>query len=428
MTLLLLTVILILLYGTLRKHRDFFHPTRIYILIYSSLFAIYFLRLTRVQEPWSSTTTMLFICSVVLFIGSGALYSFYVNHLHTANFNGNYLQTITQRLQGSETSVDWDWFIKCTGVIFSFFVLSYLFCYQKYGFIPITSRNPGLDRFYFTSGNLLTSFGAASGPLVLMLSAEILIVKVTTRRQKLIAAAMLLIAFSLYFTFVTRMPLIRSFIYIAVIYHYMRKRISFQVIILFAVVSLILFLVGALVRIDISGFAEMAQTLRIDLPLQYLYLTNTYIYAVNNIWNMDFAFKKFIDGIYAYNMSYGFDFFRAFLFFVRADVALEGSYNFDSIYNESIAKVGGLNTVIYVWHFYKDFGIAGIAVFSLLISNAIHVFYYNTILRPSHIRVAVLGLIITMIVFSFMIPLWSFWNAYYEAAVIIVAHKALKLV
>jgi hypothetical protein len=185
---------------------------------------------------------------------------------------------------------------------------------------------------------------------------------------------------------------------------------------------------GSVVRVDITGFSELANKMRINLPNKYILFVHPYTYAVNNIWNMDFGFKKFIDGLHQYNISYGFEMFRGLFFYFHINTPLEIAYNFDSLYNESIVKISGLNTVLYVWHFYKDFGVAGVFLVSLFFGTIVHVFYYNTLIHPSHFRITIYGCIVSMIIFSFMIPLWSFWNLYYEIAVLTITHKSLKLI
>lgn len=429
MTFLFASIIASTVFYTLYLKKDFFHPTRIYILLYSLLFGVYSLDLCRFQDQWSSTTHMLFWGGVLCFLGGGAILTFYVRNLHLA---GEVYQLqvpfISEKLAQSEHETDWNWFLKVTFVICAVFILTYLYIYMKTGIIPINSENPTQDRFLYLGGNIFQAHASASGTLVMMLSAEVLFLKHTTRMQKFLALSMFIVSFVLYFTFVTRMPLVRSFIYIAVLYHYIKKEISIRTILFFILLAVTLFVIGLVIRVDISEFSELAQNLRMNVSNKYLLFINPYAYAVNNIWNLDYAFKKFVDGTYAYNFSYGFEFMRGFLSYIRFENALMNAYNFDTLYNESVTKVSGLNTIIYLWHFYKDFGLFGMFFVSLFLSLVIHTFYFNSMLSPTHFRTAFFGLIICMIFFSFMIPLWSFWNIYYETAVIFVAHKAVKII
>lgn len=416
----------VVLIATFVGKKDVFHPTRLYTILYTLLFAVYSLQLSRFQEPWSSSTLMLFGGAVFLFIAGGWLISFYAKHLHTpgkADFTA-----VPLKLSSSETSINWRWFLSVALFFFLFFIGTYLYCFLKYHTIPIFSDQPGSDRFLFLSGNMIIGFGGGSGPLVMMLCAEILLVNSSSKRQKILAGILFALSFILYFSFVTRMPLVRCFLYIAVLYHYIKKKITFKLFVVAALCFSLFFIGAALIRVDASGFSDLAVSLRLKVPDKYLLFATPYAYAVNNIWNMDFGFKKFIDGINGYNHSYGFELFRGLFYFIpNLDPIIQNSYHFDSIFNESVVKISGLNTVIYVWHFFKDFGIFGVFSLSLLFSLGIHLFYYNTILAPSYFRITILGTIVTLILFSFMIPLWSFWNIYFELFALTVAHRSVKL-
>ena len=428
MTWLLLALVGGVLFSTFRGKRDFFHPSRIYLLLYSLLFAIYFIRLSRFQEPWSATTMMLFWGAVLSFLGGGALVSFYVNHLSPTASGGFSVAAVAGKLDNKVKSVHWGRFLLVTFGLFLLFAGSYLQSYFKYHMIPMFSADPNANRFLYLTGNFVIDIAGGSGPLVMMLCSEVILVKGTSRLHRILAGAMLLVSFAMYFTLVTRMPLVRTGIYVVVLYHYLRKPITFKLVLGAAALAALFFTFGAIVRINYGGFSELAQNLRIHMPKKYILLTNPYAYAVNNVWNLDYAFKKFIDGNFAYNYSFGFDTFRPIFYFLRVDQILQGAYNFDSMYNDSIVKVSGLNSVLYIWHLYKDFGTFGLFAVSLLIGIGLHLFYYNTLRSPSPFRVTIYGLFISMIAFSFMIPLWSFWNIYYEMAILTITHKIFRIV
>lgn len=371
---------------------------------------------------------MLFWGAVCSFLGTGFLITFYSNHLSEHRHSIRTFRQILYNLREREGEIDWVWFHKITCIIFFIFVGTYFYNFAHNGLIPMFSDNPNEDRFLFLSGNLFIAMAGASGTLVMMLCTELVLIRKVSRSLRISAAIMLLISFILYFSLVTRMPLVRTFIYMVVIIHYMHKQISLKTVLIFSAFIIVFFLIGTVIRVDVVEFSELASRLKINVPAKYIPFTNPYAYAINNIWNMDFGFRKFIDGIHQYNISYGFELFRGFFFFTRLETVMQNAYGFDSLFNDSVVKINGLNTVLYIWHFYKDFGIFGLFAISTLLSVMIHIFYYNTILSPTHFRVAFMGLIISMIVFSFMIPLWSFWNLYYETAVLLLAHKSIRLI
>jgi len=406
------------------KKNDFFHPGRTYILIYALLFTVYSLHLCRFQQPWSPTTYMIFWGAVISFLGAGSIVWFYTRKI-IARSSEDFLK-IPQALHDNERDIDWNWFFKVTVAIFLIFTGNYLYNFLQYGLIPMFSDDPNQDRFLYLSGNMFIAIAGSSGPLVMMLATEILLVNTTTRSQKTGALLMLIISCGLYFTLVTRMPIVRALIYMILLSHYFRKPISLKTVLVFTVLVSIFFLFGALVRVNVTEISDLALRLKINIPLKYIPFVNPYAYAVNNVWNMDYGFRKFIDGMDVYQPSMGFEFFRGILTFTKLEGFFQHTFGFDSLFNESIVKVRGLNTVIYIWHFYKDFGILGPFIVSFILGISIHIFYYNTVMRPTHLRIALSGLIISMIVFSFMIPLWSFWNLYYEALIITLAHRRAR--
>lgn len=428
MTPLLISLAAIVALSAFLRNKDFFHPTRIYLLVYITLFSVYSLHLCRFQQPWSSSTMMLFWGAVLSFLGTSLLITFFSNHIALQRNSINDFSATTQKLVASEHTIDWGWFLKVTFVIFLFFSGSYLYNFIRVGFIPMFSDNPNLDRFEFLSGSILIAIAGSSGTLVMMLCTEMLLIRSTTKKQKTLALMMLLISFGLYFSLVTRMPLVRAFIYMATITHYMRKQISLKTVIVFTLALVIFFLIGTFIRADVVEFSELAMRLKIELPLKYIAFINPYAYAVNNVWNMDYGFRLFVDGLGYYHTSYGFELFRGVFFFTQLESLMQGVYGFDSLFNDSVVKIQGLNTVLYIWHFYKDFGVAGVFLISAIFSGMIHLFYYNTLVAPTHIRITIIGLIISMICFSFMVPLWSFWNLYYEAGILLLAHKTIRIV
>ena len=94
--------------------------------------------------------------------------------------------------------------------------------------------------------------------------------------------------------------------------------------------------------------------------------------------------------------------------------------------NESVSMLKGLNTIVFPWHFYKDFGAFGVFFLPLLFGMIITVFYVNTMNAPSLSRMAVWAQVAPLIIFSFGFALWEFWFIYVNFAVIAAAHRRLR--
>lgn len=90
-------------------------------------------------------------------------------------------------------------------------------------------------------------------------------------------------------------------------------------------------------------------------------------------------------------------------------------------------KAKGLNTVVFVWHFFKDFGVYGVYVLPLVFGMAAASFYVNSINSPTLFRFAMWSLIAPAIILSYSVPLWEFWFVYLNVIVLAVAHKKIRI-
>jgi hypothetical protein len=83
-----------------------------------------------------------------------------------------------------------------------------------------------------------------------------------------------------------------------------------------------------------------------------------YNYIANNFWNLDYALNPQIP-FAGHQSTYGLDHFFAPVPFIGS--SLRKSFGWDDIYNATIVKQHGLNSVNYLWEIYKDFGGIGVA-------------------------------------------------------------------
>jgi oligosaccharide repeat unit polymerase len=169
--------------------------------------------------------------------------------------------------------------------------------------------------------------------------------------------------------------------------------------------------------------SSFATGIKIKMPKQFLWAATGYAYIANNFWNFDYAVQKYIDGNSFYPRSFGFELLRPLFFFSHLEGPVSSLHGFDSLYNESVVKVRGLNTVLFIWHFYKDFGLWGTFLLIFLLGCGLGIFYQNTMERPTLLRLCLWSVFIGMIFFSFMVPLWSFWFTYLNVGVFLLAHK-----
>ncbi len=411
--------------GPLVLRRDIFSPARVYLLIYSLLLAVYSLNLSRLQTPWSIT-------SIILFYGASAM--FVVGCLiATLAAQGKFtpwklnLTHIRRELESDAKTVDWNWlykvFLGCTAL----FILSFLVSAFLTGGVPMLTSEPDEARIAFFSATLPTNYGLFFGPIGLMLSAEILLLGNPTRfvrRICLICSAIILV---LYFTMVTRFELFRFFLFFLVFYHYSKQSLGLKQLMAGFSFFLILFFAAFFIRVNANAVETFNEAIQVKLPKNIAWASNIYAYVCNDFWNFDFAVKRFIEGDHFYPFQYGSGMARGILSQMRLEVPLIEGYGFDSLMNESIRLIEGLNTVIYVWHFYKDFGIAGTFLACLLIGLLTTLFYMNTMRTPTVFRLSIWAILAGTILLSFHVPLWEFWFFYLNLTVLTVAHKRFRI-
>jgi oligosaccharide repeat unit polymerase len=425
MPLVFLLVLFVTVFTVFHYNKDIFSPARIYICIYAILLAVNSLRLSGIQTPWTMTTHMFFWGASFFFIAGSALILLVnrvKNPLAAINFG-----FIRNNIKATAATTDWTWFYRIWLVCSVLFLASYFASLQITGAIPIFAADPDDARIKFFGASLPSNFGLFFGPLSLILATEMVFFgSFRGMRRGLILTASLA-TLLLYITIVTRLDLFRFFIFAIIVYHYGKKRLSAPQLLTVAGLSILVFVVFFLLRIKYNSIAMLGEMHALKMPLKYVWCSNFYAYVAGNFWNMDFSFGKFVEDLASHPQGWGFDLMRPFLYLAHMEGGLIDSYGFDSIMNESAFRVHGLNTIIYVWHFFKDFGAFGVYFLPLVFGMLLTVFYVNTVNAPSLFRISMWALIVPMIVFSYLVPLWEFWFTYLNFLVMAIAHRRVTI-
>lgn len=407
------------------RGRDLLSPVRIYVSIYSLLLALYSLELSRLQTPWSQTTSMLFWGANFLYL-AGAFLVHMTARISFPDWRFDF-GAIKAGLFADARTVDWEWFYKVFKVCSWVFVASFAGSAFITGVIPVLADHPDKARMVFFSASLLTNYGIFFGPLALMLSVELLLFAGLRRERRIKVIAVAVVLFLLYMTIITRYDIFRFFLFAIVFYHYGKKNLGFGHLALGFLALAAIFMVGFLVRVNTDSIEAFNEIIKIKLPKHLAWASNFYSYLANDFWNLDYAIRKFEDGNDYYPRQWGFGMFRGLLNTLHLEGPLIQMFGFDSIMNESIEKVKGLNTIVYVWSFYKDFGIFGVYFLTLAGSLAFNLYYANTMLKPSLLRLALWALFVPAVLLSYHAALWECWFWYFNMAGVLVAHRRLGL-
>lgn len=425
MTLIYLAVIAAVVGWAFAARRDLFSPFRIFVLAYATNLAIDSLQLSRYQAGWSSTTHLLFWGSASLFV-CGCFISWQMLKIAAPGISTE-PRSIRSALAEDARAIDWPGFLGVYYGVAAFFLFGYVLAWAKIGTIPVLATHPDWVRVEFITASRISNASWFFGPMALMLGAEALLFGqlATVKRVKIIlVASIVLVA---YLTYLTRVDLFRAFIFCALMYHYGKSELTVRQMAVLGSGAVAFFILFAVVRAGTDTMAYITGAAGVKLPAKYMWFAQPYAYVVGNLWNMDFAFRQYVDGYRYYPMEWGFELLRPFLGFIGLEGAFTESYGLDGVFGESIARFDVNNSTNYVWHLYKDFGVVGLCVQSLLFGFALSTFYYNMFVRPTLLRMTLWALIAGLVAFSVTTAFWTMWFVYMNMLVLIVAHGRISL-
>ncbi len=410
---------------TLAYKQDLFSPARVYICIYSFLLSVNALNLSRIQVPWCHSTLLFFWGASFMFVAGAVM----IDVAGKAKFPAWRvdLPAVKAALHQDAARMDWKWFQAVWIACVAIFLASYLASYLVIGVIPVFSSTPEQTRLAFQEATQITYYGLFFGPFSMMLAVEmILFGGFHGIRLKVIYAAFILVTL-LFLTIITRFDVFRFFIFLVVLYHYGKKNLKLSHLLLVLVAILAIFISASLIRISQDAIGTLNETIKIKLPRNIAWASGFYAYLANDFWNMNYAFSKFAEGKYFHPHSLGLGMLRAVtLFGFRIEPGLIDTFGYDTIMNPMAERVKGLNTVVYVWHLWKDFGAAGVFAVPMLGGLLLAKFHFNNLRAPTLFRISMYGCIIAIVVLSFHIPIWELWFFHVNLLVMAVAHKKIN--
>ncbi|MDB5105736.1 MAG: hypothetical protein JWP91_3425 [Fibrobacteres bacterium] len=425
MTFLYFAILIATLGSAIVRGGDIMSPTRIYISIYSLLLSLYSLKLSQLQTPWSTTTQMLFWGANFMFLASTFI-AFMLRKTKAPGWIFDF-KSIRLSLKEDAARLNWAWFLRVLIFCVIVFTLSFAVSAFITGGIPALSKDPDDARIKFFSANGLTNYGMFFGPIAMMLGMEMLMLAPLTRQKRRFVLGLVLFIFALYLTMVTRYDIFRFFIFTVVVYHYGRQPLQIKHLVIGMGFIVTIFMAAFLIRFNMDTLDTFNEMVKVKMPPRLSWASSFYAYLANDFWNLDFAIRRFEDGVHSYPVQYGFSVMRGLLFILHLDGGLQTSYGFDTIMNESTIKLKGLNTIIYIWHFYKDFGAAGVYFMTFILGLILSIFYQNTIMRPTAFRISLWALLVPAIALSYHAPLWELWFFYLNIGILMVAHRKIGI-
>jgi len=427
MTWCFLLIAVVVIFFTSINRKDFFAPATFFILLYSGLLAIYFLKLTPLQTPWTPLTHVLLWGSMGMYLGGCVIvYALALIRDQPQEYS---FEKVYFSLKQDAATLDWARFQNVLLICATLFFITFLDAFITSGCIlPAFSSNPDEARYGFGKVSIMPGNFMHLGTISLMLAFEMIIFKPVALSQKKIPLILLVAILFLNGSIGGRLDIFRVILFGIVLFNYGKSRITFKTIFLLVCSGITIFLLYALMRgTNHEALSAFSTTLKLHMPKEYIWAANFYGYIINNFWNFDYGIRLYAEGNNYLPFSYGFSLFRGFFGFTGFEGAFISMFNLQDLLNSAVVMVKGLNTVYFAWHFYNDFGFFGVFFLSLFFGMTITLFYCNTMIHTTLVRCCIWAIIIGMIFFSFMVPLWEFWMTSMNILLILIAHKRICL-
>lgn len=292
---------------------------------------------------------------------------------------------------------------------FAFFLIGVIGVISVAGNLVLLTKNPSTWLDGQNSPVLKFSFFFTSSPMVVALFAlssfkSINPVKWIRTASKLMVLLTICLSFM---TFPSRGVNMICVGLIIILANYLYKRLSWKHMGVIFVFILAFFVIVAYLKGQYGGtdLAEDGVEAVMDKQTMRTIGLLPYKYISNNFWNLDYAFNISSDKD-EHPWTYGIDAFFGFTQLMRIGVGLQESFGWDSPFNERVAKVGGLNTIPYLWDAYKDFGYPGIFLLPFFFGVLFTCVYRRMMETHSPL------LYLLHAVFSLWIILWNFTTGY----------------
>lgn len=347
--------ILVLTLWSARKGRDLFSPVRLYLLTYSLTLGITCLDLSPHASGWHIVTWCILLVSGIAYsCGAGSI--FLLNRVA-----GRALLPMSQvsvRLRAcNQTFSNKRYGFGVLICLFSFvgaFVLGSLLVG-----VPAFADDPEKARidfaFFGSAGNLI-----CLSEVVVFLSASM----VFAGHKKAFYLVLLIMAAGLSSLLLSRYAIIKMLFITAVLLRYFRGSYNWRLIAFILLLFFSIVLGGFLARTKGDYFSTgiYKQFTELEVRKGYELVALPYAYIAGNYWNLDFGIKRALD----VNLpkTFGLKTFHFLIQLTNQGEKIDEALGIEHFLKLEVQKVSGFNTITHHWMLFRDFGFAGIVLFS----------------------------------------------------------------
>ena len=354
-----LTVLIIVIFLSLRKGTDVFSPAKVFLTVWSLCIFLTEFQFSGYQHQWSLFGWFVLLLGLISFLTG--LFITYVIFINKSFYGINTIRNKSKVLDESTLKK----LFYATIILFILYVISFTVEVLVEGYVPLFSLryNEARVEFGLFGFHLIVNFQL----IIMFLNIEYIILAKKHKQEKIIMWIIFFITLVTFALLLQRFNLFFGGVMTLALLYYASRVIKFKRIV---IIALIFFsLLAAIQSIRLSQYASQYIYLisKMKFSRDYAIFSEPYMYISMNLENMTRAVDKLENHTYS---IYTFDWVYA----------LSGLKHWVADYfhlDPRAFLISGYTTFPFHWYYYLDFGLTGVMFFPLLTGFFTGVCYYK---------------------------------------------------
>lgn len=385
----------IILFGTasslileaLLRRKDLFSPIRLWTIIWCIVIGVTQLKLSYYQRDWSLITWAVIGISILSYV-VGCFFS-YCLFLNENKISKTKVQS--EKINSSRLF----WIIISLSIIF---ILVYVIetKVSPYG-IPLFSKYP--DKARREVGIFAIHLFIEAFVVIFLLTFVFILKAQGTRRRKLMLLISLLITGLLFLSLLNRLNVFIIIFVSLMVYNYLRKLISSKHMLISLLAFIIIFIGVQEIRGKTLGYVKnfIYVISKMKIPEKYAIWAGPYVYIAMNLENLDEGLSQLEQHTYG---LYTFDFMLALSGLKHKLIELAPD-------DREFLVFSPFNTFPYMWYLYRDFGIFGVGLGSMLIGIFLSYFYMTMRISKRIMPIMIYSYLSVVVFLGFFTSMYS---------------------
>jgi oligosaccharide repeat unit polymerase len=386
------------------KGADIFSPFRVFGLTWFFSIGLTELKLSRFQHDWSALSWSVMLIGVFSF-----LIGLYI--VYTLSINRKINTPIQIRSLMKGLSLDEGRFYFAIVFLSLIYLISFVVESLVHGELPIFSSDPDDSRKKF--GVFGIHLFVTAMPVILFFIVQYYVLFTSTMKKKMILGLFFILIFVSYFTLLVRFNYI-MFIFMTACFIYYSSSLFSTKNIIIAIAGVVLMFYFTL-QIREARYAENFIYVISDMKFSKTYasLAGPYMYITMNLENIARVIDNLDQFTYGY---YSFDFVFAL---TGLKHQLASYYGLE----ERIFLNSSFNTFPYFYPFYRDFGVTGVMIFSLVLGFITGNVHMSVKTNPTLLNISLYAFCVFFMLLSFFAnPLTMLNNIFMLFLIVMINH------